>query len=60
MGLDTYSWQLGLLVGSQLLGDLVDLFGDALRSGASVAHVVLDTKIIVGSYWRKMEIAMDC
>ena len=57
--MDTYRWQLSLLVGSQLLGDLVDLFGNTLRSGASVAHVVLDTKIIVGSYWRKMKIAMD-
>lgn len=49
-GPSTYRRMLNLLVRSQLLSDLVDLFSDALGSGTAIAHVVFDAKVIVGTY----------
>jgi len=45
----TYGCELDLLVRGQFLGDLVNLFSDSFGRRAAVAHVVLDTKVIIGS-----------
>lgn len=49
-------WDVGNLVGGEVLGSLVDLVRDAFRSRGTVGEVVLDSKIFV---WACSEISND-
>lgn len=47
--METYLGRVENLVRRDRLGNLVDLVGDVLRSGATVRHVVLDPEVCIGS-----------
>jgi hypothetical protein len=44
--------EVNVLVGCEGLGDLVDLVGDLFGGGGTVGKVVLDTKVVLGTYRR--------
>lgn len=48
-GGDINVWDVGEFVGSQGLGDFVDLVGDRLRGRATVGEVVLDAEVVCGT-----------